>query len=138
MTKDFRIRTVLLSAVIIGLFVGVALAFAQYGATRNDGGTDTAKDASSAELDPKNLPVEVLKALPPEELAEMFPEKAEGILNPDSSSQVKSTGGDSNDPAYLRAVIQKLGGEAPEGATTKELQDMLANLSTGSGATGKK
>jgi hypothetical protein len=26
-------------------------------------------------------------------------------------------------------VIQKLGGEAPEGASTKELQDILASLS---------
>ena len=34
-----------------------------------------------------------------------------------------------NDPESLRAVIQKLGGEAPEGASTKELQDILASLS---------
>ena len=34
-----------------------------------------------------------------------------------------------NDLESLRAVIQKLGGEAPEGASTKELQDILASLS---------
>lgn len=126
-----------MGAIFTGLIVGVSVGFAANAGDGNDGTTVTA-DASTAVLDPKNLPVEVLKALPPEELAEMFPEKAEGILNPNSSSRIKSTGGDSNDPDYLRAVLKKLGAEVPESATTKELQDMLANLSAGSGATGKK
>ncbi len=126
-----------MGAVFTGLIVGVAVSFAANAGNGNDG-TTSAEDASTAEIDPKNLPVEVLKALPPEELAEMFPEKAEAILNPDSSGQIKSTGGDSNDPGYLRAVLEKLGADVPENATTKELRDMLANLSAGPGASGKK
>ena len=119
------------------MIIGVSVAFAQNGVSGNGGMSTTAIDASSVELDPENLPIEVLKALPPEELAEIFPEKAESILNPDSSSQIKTSGGDSNDPEYLQAVLEKLGVDVPESATTKELQDMLANLSAGSGTTGK-
>ena len=62
----------------------------------------------------------------PEQLAELFPEKAEAILVPEAFNQVKSAGGNADDPEYLRAVLQKAGIEAPEGASTKELQDLLA------------
>jgi hypothetical protein len=118
----------------VHLAIGIGTAVGQNMAGPNNGADEK---ASSAELDPKNLPVEVLKALPPEELAELFPEKAEAILVPEAFGQVKTTGSEQNDPKYLRAVIQKLGGEAPESASTKELQDILANLSGSPGPPGK-
>ena len=129
MIRSADLKLVLFSAVIVGLIIGVSAAFAQNFTTGNGGTIARAEESSKEELDPKNLPVEVLKALPPEELAELFPEKAEAILVPEAFSQVKSAGGDSDDPEYLRTAIQKLGGEAPGGASTKELQQMLANLS---------
>jgi hypothetical protein len=90
--------------------------------------TASAVSSKSDVLDPKNLPVEVLKALPDEELAEIFPEKAEEILNPDALDQVKTGGKDSNDPEYLRAVLEKMGADPPVDATTKQLQDMLVHV----------
>ena len=134
--KNLSLKVVVVGAVLIGVIVGVSVGFAE-NATGGKNNKTTANATSEAETKAKELPLEVLKALPPEELAEMYPEKAEAILNPESASQIKSAGSDSNDPEYLRAVIQKLGGEAPETATTKELQDILANLS-GKGETPTK
>ncbi len=130
MIRNADSKLVLFSAVIVGLIIGVSAAFAQNSATENGETIARAEESSKEELDPKNLPTEVLKALPPEELAELFPEKAEAILVPEAFSQVKSTGGDSDDPEYLRAVLEKMGIAAPEGASTKELQDLLAGAKT--------
>jgi hypothetical protein len=114
-------------AVITGLVIGIGFAVIQDG--RGPSSTTASAVSSSDErFDPKNLPVEVLKALPDEELAEIFPEKAEAILNPDSVNQINAGGKSSDDPAYLRAVLKKWGANPPEGATTKELQDMLAHV----------
>lgn len=114
-------------AVIVGLAIGIGSAVIQ---DRSGPSSTTASAVSSKSdvLDPKNLPVEVLKALPDEELAEIFPEKAEEILNPDALDQVKTGGKDSNDPEYLRAVLEKMGADPPVDATTKQLQDMLAHV----------
>ena len=134
--NNIGIKTFIVSAVLIGLVIGISTALARNGVS-NDGSAGADQVYSSTELDPKNLPAEVLKALPPEELAELFPEKAEAILAPEAFNQVKTTGGEQNDPEYLRAVIQKLGGDAPEGASTKELQDILATLSASAEQSGK-
>ena len=127
--NNIGIKTFVVSAVIVGLVIGISTALARNGVS-NDVGIDADQISSSTEFDPKNLPAEVLKALPPEELAELFPEKAEAILALEAFDQVKTADAEQNDPEYLRAVIQKLGGEAPEGASTNELQDILASLST--------
>lgn len=125
--SSLSIRAVVAIAILIGLIVGVGAALTQ----NNSGETDTtaASTKSSTELDKENLPVEVLKALPPEELAEMYPEKAEAILNPEAAEvfgHINQLAGSSDDPTYLRAVLQKMGISAPESASTKELQDLLA------------
>lgn len=114
-------------AVIVGLAIGIGSAVIQ---DRSGPSSTTASAVSSKSdvLDPKNLPVEVLKALPDEELAEIFPEKAEEILNPDALDQVKTGAKDSNDPEYLRAVLEKMGADPPVDATTKQLQYMLAHV----------
>ena len=129
---NISLKLVLVAAVAIGLTVGVVAALAA-----NNSGDDRGRVASDANtdgaLDARNLPVEVLKSLPEEELAEIFPEKAEAILNPGSVGKISKAGGDSNDPEYLRAILEKLGATVPEGATTKQLQDMLAHASEGSG-----
>ena len=130
MLRTANLNIVLFPAVIVGLIIGVSAAFAQNFTTENGETIARAEESSKKELDAKNLPAEVLKALPPEELAELFPEKAETILVPEAFSQVKSTGGDSNDPEYLRAVLEKMGIAVPEGASTKELQDLLAGAKT--------
>ena len=126
MIRNADLKLVLFYAVIVGLVVGAGAAFAQNFKTGNGETIARAEESSKEELDPKNLPTEVLKALTPEELAGLFPEKAEAILVPEAFSQVKSTGGDSDDPEYIRAVLEKMGIAAPEGASTKELQDLLA------------
>ena len=113
-------------AVFIGLLIAIVAIVVQNSDV--DSAVASAKDSSADGLDPKNLPPEVLKALPPEELAEIFPEKAEAILNPDSVKQIASGGKQSDDPKYLRAVLEKLGADPPADATTKELQDMLAHI----------
>ena len=122
-------------AVFSGLIVGITFATIQIKST-NDGSL-SAEVSSTKELDPKNLPPEVLKALPPEELAEIFPEKAEAILNAESAKQIATGGKSSDDPEYLRAVLEKLGADPPADATTKELQDMLADISESTDLQGK-
>ena len=125
--------------VVIALFFGVIIGvtFAVMQSNSSGDGSPRAKASSSKELDPKNLSAEVLKAMPPEQLAEIFPEKAEAILNPDSVNQIKSGVNSSDDPEYLRAVLGKLGIDPPADATTKELRDMLANAKTGQISTSK-
>lgn len=114
-------------AVISGLFIGIAIA-----AIQSNGSSSTVSvasaDSESEKFDPKDFTVEVLKSLPDEELAEMFPEKAEVILNPEAAENTAGKSKSSDDPEYLRAVLQKLGADPPENATTKELQDMLAHV----------
>ena len=122
-------KIVIALAVVIGLTVGIGSAVVT---SNQDDSADEKSTANSSneQSDPKrDLPIEVLKALPDEELAEIFPEKAEAILNPDSASQIKNTGKTSDDPEYLRAVLIKMGANPPADATTKQLQDMLANTS---------
>ena len=126
-------------ALIVGLVVGIGFAVLNDGGSSN-AGPSAAASSKSDEIDPKNLPAEVLKALPPEQLAEMFPEKAEAILNPELAEQIKTGGKTSDDPEYLRAVLEKMGADPPADATTKELQDMLAHVSAefeSSGSSGK-
>ena len=121
-------KIIVVIAVFFGVIIGVTFAVIQSKSTGD--GSATAEASSAKELDPKNFPVEVLKAMPPEQLADIFPEKAEAILNPDSVNQIKTGGNSSDNPDYLRAVLGKLGIDPPEDATTKELQDMLANAKT--------
>ena len=128
MILNANLKFVLISAVILGVIIGVGAAFVQSATSDNVETIARVEDPQKAENDPANLPAEVLKALPPEDLAELFPEKADAILAPEAFSQIKSTGGNSDDPEYLRAVLEKSGIAAPEGATTKELQDLLAGL----------
>ena len=116
-------------AIVIGLVTGIGFAVVQSSRTTSNVALSTA-GTTEEETDPrKNLPLEVLKALPPEELAEIYPEKAEAILNPEFDSQVKSGGKSSDDPEYLRAILLKMGANPPANATTSELQDMLAHAS---------
>ncbi len=57
--------------------------------------------ASDGQSDPeRTLPIELLKSLHNEEFAEIFPEKAEAILNPDSTNQIMNTGKTSDDSEY--------------------------------------
>jgi hypothetical protein len=121
------VKIIVAIAVIVGLAIGIGSAVIQDGSGPSST-TASAVSSKSDVLDPKNLPVEVLKALPDEELAEIFPEKAEEILNPDALDQVKTGGKDSNDPEYLRAVLEKMGADPPVDATTKQLQDMLVHV----------
>jgi hypothetical protein len=115
-------------AIVFGIVAGTALALVQ--GVRSPETSETNSVAVSEEIDPrKDLSSEVLKALPDDELAEIFPEKAEAILNPEFSSQIRTGGKDSDDPEYLRAILIKMGANPPSDATTSELQDMLANAS---------
>ena len=123
--NNISMKAVVGIAVVIGLLIAVVATVAQNTEVSNT--TASAKESTSDALDPKNLPLEVLKALPDEELAEIFPEKAEAILNPESARQFATDGKQSDDPEYLRAVLEKLGADPPPDATTKELQDMLAH-----------
>lgn len=122
-------KIVIALAVVIGLVVGIT--FAIVASNQDDSGDQkSTMGTSDGQSDPKqDLPIEVLKALPDKELAEIFPEKAESILNPDSASQIKNTGKSYDDPKYLRTVLVKMGANPPLDATTKQLQDMLANIS---------
>jgi len=129
------LKIIVVIAVFFGVIVGVAFAVVQSNST---GDVSASAEASSAkELDPKNLPPEVLKALPPEQLAEIYPEKAEAILNPYSVSQIAKGGKTSDDPEYLRVVLEKMGADPPADATTKELQDILAHISESTDLQGK-
>jgi hypothetical protein len=130
-------KLIIALAIVIGLAVGIGFAVLQNSRTSSNG-TDSSTTASNEEIDPrKNLPVEVLKALPPEELAEIYPEKAEAILNPESVNQIQKGGKSSDDPEYLRAILLKMGANPPADATTSELQDMLANASEETTISGK-
>ncbi len=122
-------KIVITLAVVIGLAVGFSIAIVT--SNQDDSGDQQSTvGTSNGQSDPKrDLPIEVLKALPDEELAEIFPEKAEAILNPDSASQIKNTGTTYDDPEYLRAVLVKMGANPPADATTKQLQDMLSHVS---------
>ena len=125
-------------AVVIGLVGGIGFAAIQNSQSSSGGSGSNLSTTTEEEIDPRlSLPAEVLKALPPEELAEMFPEKAEAILNPDSAAQIKSGGKSSDDPEYLRAVLLKMGLNPAANATTSELQDMLAQASENITITGK-
>ena len=128
-------KIIIVIAVLFGLIVGVTSAVIKSNST-NDGAR-SAEASSAKELDPKNLSAEVLKAMPPEQLAELFSEKAEAILNPESVSQFAKGGKTSDDPEYLRAVLEKMGADPPADATTKELQDMLAHISESTDVQGK-
>lgn len=128
-------KIIVVIAVFFGLIIGVTFAVMQGKST--DDGSSSAEASSTKELDPKNLSAEVLKAMPPEQLAELFPEKAEAILNPDSVNQFAKGGKSSYDPEYLRALLLKMGGDPPADATTKELQDMLADISESTDLQGK-
>lgn len=118
-------------AVMAGLIIGIGIAVVQNNGDSGIGSVASA-DSTSEKFDPKDLPVEVLKALPDEQMAELFPEKAEAILIPGFAEQTagltKAGGNTSDDPEYLRAVLQKMGADPPADATTKELQDMLAHV----------
>ena len=114
-------------ALLSGLFIGIAIAAIQSNGSSSTVSV-TSADSKSEKFDPKDFTVEVLKLLPAEELAEMFPEKAEVILNPEAAENTAGKSKSSDDPEYLRAVLQKLGADPPENATTKELQDMLAHV----------
>lgn len=122
-------KIVITLAVVIGLAVGFSIAIVT--SNQDDSGDQQSTvGTSNGQSDPKrDLPIEVLKALPDEELAEIFPEKAKAILNPDSASQIKNTGTTYDDPEYLRAVLVKMGANPPADATTKQLQDMLSHVS---------
>ncbi|MDP6056043.1 MAG: hypothetical protein QF590_06325 [Dehalococcoidia bacterium] len=121
-------KIVVALAVFIGLATGVGFTVLQD--NRDSSGSSGSRiNTAQPAADPrKDLPVEVLKSLPDEELAEIFPEKAEAILVPESVKQFTSSGGQYDDPEYLRALLQKLGADPPADATTKQLQDMLAQL----------
>ena len=128
-------KIIVVIAVLFGLIIGVTFAVMQSKST--DDGSSSAEASSTTELDPKNLSAEVLKAMPPEQLAELFPEKAEAILNPESVNQITKGGKSSDDPEYLRALLLKMGADPPADATTKELQDMLAHVSESTDLQGK-
>ena len=123
-------KVVIAVAFVIGLIGGTGFAIIQNSQSSSGGSGSNVSAKTKEEIDPRlNLPSEVLKALSPDELAEIFPEKAEAILNPESTEQIKSGGKSSDDPEYLRALLLKMGINPPMDATTSELQDMLANAS---------
>jgi hypothetical protein len=122
------LKVVVALAILIGIVAGVGFAVTQNSSDKSGSSASTASGAE-ATVDPrKELPVEVLKALPDEELAEIFPEKAEAILNPEVAEQIKAGSNKSNDPVYLRAVLEKMGADPPADATTSQLQEMLAHI----------
>lgn len=120
-------KIVIALAVVIGLTVGISVAI--FASNQNESfDQNSVVIANDGQSDSKrDLPIEILKALPDEQLAEIFPEKADAILNPDSAGQFTNTSKTSDDPEYLRAVLQKMGADPPADATTKQLQDMLAH-----------
>jgi hypothetical protein len=121
------VKIVIALAVVIGLTVGISVAI--FASNQNESfDQNSVVIANDGQSDSKrDLPIEILKALPDEQLAEIFPEKADAILNPDSAGQFTNTSKTSDDPEYLRAVLQKMGADPPADATTKQLQDMLAH-----------
>jgi hypothetical protein len=122
------LKVVVALAIVIGIVAGVGFAVIQNSSDQSGNSPSTAS-AAEATVDPrKELSAEVLKALPDEELAEIFPEKAESILNPQSAEQIKVGSNKLSDPAYLRAVLEKMGANPPADATTSELQEMLAHI----------
>ena len=123
-------------AIVFGIVLGTAIAVIQ--GTRSPETSESGSTATSEDIDPrKNLSSEALKALPADELAEIFPEKAETILSPEFSGQIRTGGKDSDDPEYLRGILLKMGANPPADATTSELRDMLADASEDVGFPGK-
>lgn len=118
-------KFLVVAVVLVGIATGVGLAALQ---NRDESSTGVSSGTSGVEdSDPrKDLPIEVLKSLPDDELAEIFPEKAEFILNPELVEQISKDGNKGDNPEYLRAVLEKLGITPPEDATTKELRELLA------------
>mgnify|MGYP003987353605 FL=1 len=130
-------KIVVAVAVVIGLAAGIGFAVLQSSQSSSESSISSAKTDEQTGDPRKDLPIEVLKALPDEELAEIFPEKAEAILNPEAFDQIKSGGNKSADPEYLQAVLTKMGVAVPEGATTEELQELVANAEANYAESGK-
>ena len=102
-------RNLAILAVIIGVVVGVSLAMTQSGttaATSSTSGQTTAPDLSAEHI---------LEMHEEEALAESILGGFEGIHNGFSSA-----------PEFLRAQLLERGFNPPEGATTEEPQDLLA------------
>ena len=130
-------KIVIALAVVIGIVFGIGSAI--FVSIPDDSNNQNSFiTTSDDDMDSKrDLPIDVLKALPAKELAEIFPEKAEFILVPNSVNQIKRTGNTSDDPEYLRTMLTKMGANPSADATTKQLQDMLAQVSNNINTTSK-
>ena len=130
-------KIVIALAVVIGIVFGIGSAI--FVSIPDDSNNQNSFiTTSDGDMDSKrDLPIDVLKALPAKELAEIFPEKAEFILVPNSVNQIKRTGNTSDDPEYLRTMLTKMGANPSADATTKQLQDMLAQVSNNINTTSK-
>jgi hypothetical protein len=131
------VKIVIALAVVIGIVFGIGSA--RFVSIPDDSNNQNSFiTTSDGDMDSKrDLPSDVLKALPAKELAEIFPEKAEFILVPNSVNQIKRTGNTSDDPEYLRTMLTKMGANPSADATTKQLQDMLAQVSNNINTTSK-
>jgi len=131
------VKIVIALAVVIGIVFGIGSAIF-VSIPDNSNNQNSFITTSDGDIDSKrDLPIDVLKALPAKELAEIFPEKAEFILVPNSVNQIKRTGNTSDDPEYLRTMLTKMGANPSADATTKQLQDMLAQVSNNINTTSK-
>ena len=134
-------KIVIALAVVIGIVFGIGSAI--FVSIPDDSNNQNSFiTTSDGDMDSKrDLPIDVLKALPAKELAEIFPEKAEFILVPNlvpnSVNQIKRAGNTSDDPEYLRTMLTKMGANPSADATTKQLQDMLAQVSNNINTTSK-
>ena len=130
-------KIVIVLAVVIGIVFGISSAIF-VSIPDNSNNQNSFITTSDGDIDSKrDLPINVLKALPAKELAEIFPEKAEFILVPESVNQIKRAGNTSDDPEYLRTMLTKMGANPSADATTKQLQDMLAQVSNNINTTSK-
>ena len=107
----FSIRNYVVLAVAIGLIVGVSLAFTQDRATSNT--------SSSATAGEEGVDLDVAHIL------EMHGEEA--LIESSLGGLESLHKGFSTAPEFLRSELEKRGIFPPEGATTEQLQELMAD-----------
>jgi hypothetical protein len=104
------IRNILFFAVLVGLITGISLAFSQDRASTNTSSSITAESASGG-IDAAHI-------------LEMHGEEA--LIESDLRGLESLHKGFSTAPEFLRSELENRGIYPPEGATTEQLQELLA------------